>query len=229
MANTLRTIILIIVIVLLSIQLAARTLNKSVPITEKTIATARVDVKYPLIGNAGRIPNQNTINELLYEKAFELNKMLQLTPEEEKTSSYSARYEVTRNTPPLLSIKYRESFTVARMAEPANAVRSVTIDLNSGRIYKLKELFKAGSNYKQRLDSLITEAINKREKPLSVPFGGIDRDQEFYLTGDSLVVYFQEGIYTNYAEGTLEFPIPFARLKSILLTVAGGDNVRAKP
>lgn len=47
-------------------------------------------------------------------------------------------------------------------------------------------------------------------------FTGVRDEQEFYLTADSVVVFYQRAEFTPYSYGFLEFPIPYADIAAIL-------------
>ncbi|MFA4967495.1 MAG: DUF3298 domain-containing protein [Candidatus Margulisiibacteriota bacterium] len=210
-----RTKILIALIILLSCILVYKSfLGNQEKIINKNIKTVNLDVKYPQTANLKDKALQKQINDFLYAKAFEHIKAQKFTKDEEKTISYFAIYEVAKFTSPLLSVKFDESFMFKHMAHPNNAVKSITLNLKTGKVYSLKDLFKG--DFEKRLNQLIKEEVAKREPPLLTPFKGIDKDQEFYLTKDSLVIYFQEYLYTCHAEGPLFIYIPYSSIKDIL-------------
>jgi len=47
-------------------------------------------------------------------------------------------------------------------------------------------------------------------------FKTIDDNEDFYLTGNTLVIYFQEIEFTPHYIGIPEFTIPFKRIKNLI-------------
>jgi tetratricopeptide (TPR) repeat protein len=78
-------------------------------------------------------------------------------------------------------------------------------DLNKGRIFQLKDLFKPGSNYVQTLSDYIRKQI--KENP---EYSYIKADQPFYVTEEALVLYFFPYEIASYAAGFPMFKIPYA-------------------
>ncbi|UOK56481.1 RsiV family protein [Bacillus sp. OVS6] len=96
-------------------------------------------------------------------------------------------------------------------------LKGLTYDTQTGRKYKLQDLFKIDSNYKERLSSIISEQLKEREITLlDPPFKSIRPDQDFYLADKSLVIYFQLYEIAAYAYGFLYFPISIYDLQDII-------------
>ena len=55
-----------------------------------------------------------------------------------------------------------------------------------------------------------------RDITLIKPFVEISPDQEYYLTPEGIVVYFQSDVYTPHYYGSPEFVIPFNDVKDLL-------------
>lgn len=110
------------------------------------------------------------------------------------------------------------------------------IDLKTGKLIELNDLFKENVDYKKTIDSKIKEqikALNEDEKnfliksgqkeedfyPVYDGFAGIKEDQSYYLTDGKLGVYF--GLYeiAPYAAGVPTFEIPFEDLKEYIKLV----------
>jgi hypothetical protein len=97
------------------------------------------------------------------------------------------------------------------------------IDLKSGSVYQLKDLFKTGSNYTKVLSDIVRKQM--KDKMASDPdnnlywtedYKGIAKNQLFYVTGDSLVLYFTPYEIAPYAAGFHEFSVKFDEINNIL-------------
>ena len=125
-------------------------------------------------------------------------------------------YEVEVNDRGILSVKF-DVYTIRKQA--ANGIdeqRSLTVNLETGKVYRLYDLFKRNSNYKSVLNRIIQEQIEERDIPLIKDFTGIDDYEDFYLTENALVVYFQEIEFTPHYVGIPEFTIPYSEIKNLV-------------
>ena len=94
--------------------------------------------------------------------------------------------------------------------------KSLTFDADTGRSYKLGELFKQDSNYEARLNAIIQAQIKARQLPLLVDYPGITADQDFYIADKSLVIYFPLYAIVPYAWGFPYFPISVYEIQDII-------------
>lgn len=126
-------------------------------------------------------------------------------------------HNVTYNAGDLLSVTITE-WAYTGGAHPMSYKRSFTFDTRTGDRLALADLFRPGTDYCARLNAVIAAQIDGRKIPIFsfTPFAGVKDNQEYYLTADSLVVYYQLYEYTPYVFGFLEFPIPYAQLADLL-------------
>lgn len=93
------------------------------------------------------------------------------------------------------------------------------VDLRTGEIYRLKDLFKPGSDYVKVLSEIIGEQI-KNDPQYSYVFPdsykGIKPNQPFFVTEEALHVYFQPYDIGPYAAGFPTFTIPYKEIDPIL-------------
>lgn len=97
------------------------------------------------------------------------------------------------------------------------------IDRTTGNFYELSDLFRKDSDYESRINSILSNQIEEElEKDDTMfftdSFQGIREDQDFILTGDSIILYFTPMEIAAYAEGFPEFTIPFEKIKDIIDT-----------
>ncbi|GAA3411143.1 WG repeat-containing protein [Paenibacillus hodogayensis] len=97
----------------------------------------------------------------------------------------------------------------------------VHVNLLNGDMYALKDLFKAGSPYVNRISDIIRKRI-ATDPAYSYVFPGsfkqIAPDQLFYVTGDALHIVFPPYEIAPYAAGFPTFTIPYAELADIIDT-----------
>jgi hypothetical protein len=94
------------------------------------------------------------------------------------------------------------------------------IDVKTGRFYELKDLFKSGSNYTTVLGKLVNRQIKegKNEDVMLYDDNEVEvrKDQPFFLSEDSLMVYYTPYEIAPYAAGFPTFTIPFTELEDII-------------
>ena len=125
-------------------------------------------------------------------------------------------YNTTVNRNGILSLKFQDYYYPEMAAHGVTQVSSVSLDLYSGRSYRFNELFTRGSNYQARIDSIIQGQIIAQQIPMLKPFEGVGPNTQYYLTPDSLVIYYQPYVYTPGAYGVLEFRIPYNQITDII-------------
>lgn len=126
-------------------------------------------------------------------------------------------HSVTYNAGDLLSVTIKE-WAYTGGAHPMSYLRAFTFDTRTGDRLALADIFRPDADYRARLNAAMGAQIAERKIPVFsfTPFAGVKDNQEFYLTADGLVVYYQLYAYTPYVFGFLEFPIPYAQLADLL-------------
>lgn len=128
------------------------------------------------------------------------------------TVSYRVMYD-NKNTVNIIADSYTY-FEGAAHGMPSSV--SFVFNLDTGKEYKLDELFKPGSGYKEMINSYIAVEFKRQEYPMIADFETIDEYTSFYLTKNGLVIYFSPYEYTAYAAGFPEFELSYEELKPYL-------------
>jgi len=174
-------------------------------------------VYYPQIDGIKNNTAQKSVNN-------ELKKLSQVKPIDGTTQldySYTGDFSIEFYKKDLLVFKldsYQYYFGAAH-GMPTEAYPH--IDLLSGKFYKLKDLFKPGSNYVKVLSDIIGAQIkNNPEYSYVFPdsYKGISKDQPFYVKEDALFIYFNPYEIAPYAVGFPTFRIPYAEIMPIINT-----------
>ncbi|NFE07568.1 DUF3298 domain-containing protein [Clostridium botulinum] len=93
------------------------------------------------------------------------------------------------------------------------------IDLTTGEFYELKDLFKEDSDYVKVLSDIIGQQIkNNPENSYIFPdtYNGIKEDQPFYVSQNTLYIYFYPYEIAPYAAGFPTFKIPYKDIIDII-------------
>jgi hypothetical protein len=125
-------------------------------------------------------------------------------------------YEIKTNERNVLSLNVENFAYTYPMAHGMTLLKSLTFDVQTGKSYSLRELFKPRTDYVQRINELIKAQLAVRDLPLLAEFTSIRPDQDFYIADKVLVIYFQLYEITPYAAGFPMFPISVYDLSSIV-------------
>jgi hypothetical protein len=119
-----------------------------------------------------------------------------------------------------LSIKFEECLSIPFYAHPFNAVYTVTVNAKDGSIYKLKDFFEPGVSWEADLNGILKKDIDELAKESEIPpievFKSINKEQEFYLSKEGLVLYWQEARYFPRYVGPLVITIKYSDLRGLL-------------
>ena len=187
------------------------------PVTIKTRALQKpapaINIYYPVVTDIGNPLIEMNINVAIVET---LNRMLlDLGYDNPHLVEMQGYYEIKTNERKILSLTLIV-YSFAGGAHGLTMAKSLTFNVDTGRKYSLHELFKPGSNYVERLSTLVGEKIKQWDILLLDEFTGIRPDQDFYLADHSLVLYFQLYEITPYVAGFPYFPIPILDIADII-------------
>ncbi len=186
------------------------------------------DLKYPQVQLKDENV-QNKINTLIKQQVCDFKKDLEEIYKEKNDSKngtdliFSFKFEGLSDykfqvVSDVLSITIEFSqFTGG--AHPMTYVRDYNFDLKTGKLIKLNELFNEEGKkiYKKVINDFIIEKINKNpENYFKDEFKGVNENTQYYLTQDSIVVFFQLYEIAPYSAGITEFKIPFSAFGNTL-------------
>lgn len=187
---------------------------QSATISTEYIKNKLIDVEYPRVSGLSNAKVERQINQNIRSLVEQMISE-QISRGGSKTTII-AKYKVPLNQKGLLSIKFENYAYTPPAAHGFTIVRSLTFDLNTGVIYGFSDLFNKDSDYKAVLNKIIEKQIEEREIPLLVEFKGVSDDQEYYLTPNSLVIYYQLYELAPYVYGIIEFPISYSEIKNYI-------------
>ena len=176
-----------------------------VRVTPKTKVLKKSKISYPVFAgrNSDVIKNMNAIMEKFISNY-----------KSTKHVSYDTSYEVTANNSSFLSVLFTINLMDNDSGQKTVLHNAITYNLKNGKPLQLKELFVDGFN-----DSL-TEAVNLKFKQFGIPqidkFDAIDKQQNFYMENDALVLIYNKGEASNLADGEVYIPFLFTDLIGIL-------------
>lgn len=157
----------------------------------------------------------NKINqEIVYKTQELINHQIEDSPS--NVVEMLGFYEIKNNQRDILSISLSNYTYHYQAAHGMTYIKSLTFSLEDGKQYKLKDLFKDGSDYKSRISGLIQKQIEERDIPLLAPFTEIGPTQDYYIADKSIIIYFQLYELSPYVFGFPMFPISVYELEDII-------------
>ncbi|MFC9774538.1 WG repeat-containing protein [Paenibacillus chitinolyticus] len=172
-------------------------------------------VYYPQVEGLKDETVQRSVNDRLKEWS-----QVKPVPGDRKLDySYSGDFEVAFFKDKLLELEltgYKYPFGAAHgMPSKTYSI----LNLETGRMYALKDLFKPGSDYVRILSAIVGRQIKEDPQYAYVfpdSYKGIKPDQPFFVTENALHLYFFPYEISPYAAGFPTFTIPFARIGAII-------------
>ena len=193
--------------------------SANLPTSIRTIPyrTDKVAINYPQVWGLSNSFVEQSINSTIMNQANMLIRA-QLTNQPPGSTEMTGSYELKNNQRGILSLtQYNYAYT-QHAAHGLTLLKALTINVQSGKVYALRELFQPGSEYVSRLNALIAAQIKRRDVPLLADaFEGISADQDYYIADKSLVIFFQLYELTPYVYGFPMFPISVYELQDILI------------
>ena len=187
-------------------------------IVERRIKTECVDFIFPEVTRIIPMGNQETV-DAINTAIEELVSVLipdNISDVNGCSVTVTGRSEVTVNQNAVLSIRI-EVFSFPFMAaNGSTTLKALTFNLNTAEQVMFYQLFKRNTDYRIVIDQIIREQVEKRNIPAIGDIPRVTDNQEYYLTEDSLVVFFQELVFTPHVVGPPEFPIPYQLLANMI-------------
>lgn len=180
----------------------------------------KISIYYPSVIGMQNPAVQHTINNIIF---FTVNRLMseqykKLLDQgyQNPQSSMDGWYEIKTNERGILSLVFGNYTFPYPAAHGLTILRSLTFNVQTGKVYMLSEMFKPGSNYVKALSDIIQAQIKERDITLLGEFDGIKPEQEYYIADKCLVIYFQLYDITPYAFGFPFFPISVYEIQDLL-------------
>lgn len=180
--------------------------------------TLGLSIYYPKLENLENKKVEEKINNQLY-KLF-INNMVDKVKEEEKNTTVKIDYKIKIYND--LLIVQKNCFNCKMIDEKIIPTEETYhIDLNTGNLYELKNLFKPNVNYVKRLTDIIRNEMEEKGgegEYFLEEFSGIKEEQNFILFKDYLQLYFYPSEVGSHTDGFPRFNIPYEEINDILDT-----------
>lgn len=190
-------------------------MDKRFPVCINTmkLTMPRLDVYYPVVSGLNDMNVQRKVNNTILNLAYQMIRDQGFY--ENPQTTITGYYEIKTNERGILSLVLT-NYAFSGGAHGITIMKSLTFDLETGKLYQLDDLFKAGSNYVDVLSEIIKEQIEERDIPVITEFNKIRPNQDFYIADKALVIYFQLYELAPYVYGFPQFPISVYEIQDII-------------
>lgn len=192
-------------------------LESGITVTEDMVRPNREYLAYyPVIGGMKDEAVQQKINDILTHKVT--------APSNTDGTNSTYDFVVETKQKDLLVVQINGYFYTYGAAHGMPDLAYKHINLQTGALYQLKDLFKANSNYIDKINQQVKEQMKTKGESLGVfpealeTFQGISENQGFYIKDNMLHIYFAPYEVGPYAAGFITFPIPLDQLKDVVDT-----------
>lgn len=181
----------------------------------RTITRPGTTIYYPQLAGLANQQAEKDINKAILQTVQGLIHEQQRVQVPGQTQMQGS-YEIKSNERGIFSVTLTNYAYTPQMAHGMTFMGSVTADIQTGKLYTLRDLFKPGSDYVTVISNNIKQQIKQRDIPTLNGFTTIKPDQDFYIADKALVIYFQLYEITPYYVGFPMFPISVYDLESII-------------
>lgn len=181
----------------------------------RTITRPNTTIYYPQLAGLANQQAEKDINRAILQTVQGLIHEQQRVQVPGQTQMQGS-YEIKSNERGIFSVTLTNYAYTPQMAHGMTFMGSVTADIQTGKLYTLRDLFKPGSDYVTVISNNIKQQIKERNIPTLNGFTTIKPDQDFYIADKALVIYFQLYEITPYYVGFPMFPISVYDLESII-------------
>jgi hypothetical protein len=188
----------------------------SVELGEQKLMPEKFSISYPFVPNSDNSNIAAAINKSIINEVNELFKEQVLRPEAVDFNEVLGTYEIMVNQKGILSVLFSMYTYVNRAAHGFTAYSSLTVNTETGEVYNFEDLFNPKFNYIPVINELAQQYIRDKDIQFIEEYKGVTANQQFYLTPDSLVLYYQVYEYTPYAYGLFRIEIPYTKIANML-------------
>lgn len=186
-------------------------------IQNATIEPEKFKIEYPYITGYENEEIQATINDAIIGEVTSLLSSQVLLPEQNTLREIIGSYQIPLKGNNLLSIVFA-LYTDTGGAHGNTTFSSLTFDTTTGEVYDFEDLFLPNSNYMNILSEIAVREAEEAEVPFIADYKGVVDNQQFYLTPNGIVLFYQVYEYTPYSYGLFRITIPYNEIKGILNT-----------
>ncbi|MFL0267292.1 RsiV family protein [Candidatus Clostridium radicumherbarum] len=191
--------------------------RKPAVISDVKVESPGLNLTYPKVSELKHKSAEAGINRYIKKEVHRILKENGYGSDENK--KFTGGYLVKLNKRGTLCIIMEIFIHIKGEARGTTIRRPINVSLKDSRVYHIDDLFSRRIK-KYKFIGIINEFIKQHIKMkninLTKEFEGIKSDQDYYLTEDSLVIFFEMGEYTAVEFGFPEVTIEFSSILDIV-------------
>lgn len=181
-----------------------------------SIESLLLKVKYPRILNLKNIEIQENINKSIEMLMGKLIQDQYVKWKEFDEVIINGLYDLPLNCNGLLSILFEHYSYGYGTNHGKTLVKSLNIDIFTGKEFKFSDLFNKNSPYEHRLNDFIKKEILFKDPPILCKMPTVTDNQCFCLSKEYLTIFFPIEEYTSTNYGVLKFQVPMNLLLDLI-------------
>lgn len=193
-----------------------RDFREAVNLKNQKLMPPKFKISYPVINNPNSKDNITKINNAIVDEVDKLFRSQVLRPEVIDFAEVLGTYEITLNKNGIFSILFALYVYENKAAHGLTLYSSITANVEKGEVYIFSDLFNPKIYYISILNELAQKYIKENNILLINKYNGITENQQYYLTENSLVLYYQLYEYTPYVYGLFKIEIPYSKIVNIV-------------
>ncbi len=192
--------------------------SQALPVSIQTMVIQQggATIYYPQVIGLQNIDVQQKMNHTIFQLVQSLMYQQHKLQDVNSFEQMIGLYEIKTNERNILSLSLSNYAYAFQHANGLTIMKSLTFNVQTGKSYQLKDLFKPGSDYVKVLSDIVEKQIKARDLPLLNGFSGISPHQDFYIADKALVLYFQPIEITPHYIGLPMFPISVFEIQDII-------------
>lgn len=185
----------------------------SIKISNKNIEQEHISISYPQLKSKHKKTNHN-INKIICHM---IDTIIEEFQELKDKMSMHGDCQIRLNKRNLISLTIEIFYFSEEEKSDFSVVKSLTANVINSYEYSLKDFFQEKSNYENVLNKIILQKIKDNDIAIIEEFGNIS-NRSFYLTEDSLVIYYNLHRNSRYSSiyFSPEFSISYNSMKAII-------------
>jgi hypothetical protein len=196
-----------------------RTRRKPALITDVKVENSGLNLTYPKVSGLKHKSAESGINRYIKKEVHKILKEEGYGRDENK--KFTGGYTVKLNKRGTISINIDVYHHIKGEERGATIRKTINVSLKDARVYHLNDLFSRRIKKSKLigiLNELIKNQISFKSIKLEQEFESINFDQSYYLTENSLVIYFPACELKSFEFNFPEFEIPFLDIEDIINT-----------
>lgn len=192
--------------------------SQNLPVSIQTMVIQQhgTTIYYPQVIGLPNVNVEHKMNQTIFQLVQSLMHQQYRQQGVDSFEEMIGLYEIKTNERNILSLSLSNYAYAFQHANGLTMMKSLTFDVQTGKIYQLKDLFKPGSDYVKVLSAIVQQQIKARDIPILNEFPGVSPNQDFYIADKALVLYFQPIEITPHYYGFPMFPISVFDIQDII-------------